>query len=78
VTDYTAHGPEPIDDAAVDRPPTVDEVLERQRLEYPEQATTSTTDPTFSDEEQATIDAGGEATLRPEKRGVDVEGPNSA
>jgi hypothetical protein len=43
VTDYSEHGAEPIDDAAVEEPPTVDEVLERQRVEYPDQARTATT-----------------------------------
>ncbi len=31
MTDYTAHGAVPVEDAAVDDPPTVDQVLERQR-----------------------------------------------
>jgi hypothetical protein len=31
MSDYTEHGAIPIEDAAVDDPPTVDEVLERQR-----------------------------------------------
>ena len=38
MTDYSEHGTVPIEDAAVEDPPTVDEVLERQRREYPEQA----------------------------------------
>jgi hypothetical protein len=78
VTDHSEHGAEPVEGAAVDDPPTVDEVLERQRVEYPEQARTSTMRVPISDEEQATIDAGAEASLRTGERGVDVEGPNSA
>lgn len=31
MTDYTSEGAVPIEDAAVDDPPTVDEVLEEQR-----------------------------------------------
>jgi hypothetical protein len=38
VTDYSGQGAVPVDDAAVDEPPTVDQVLERQRQEHPEQA----------------------------------------
>jgi len=67
VTDYTEHGAVPVDDAVVDDPPTVDEVLARQRAEYPEQAATSIDQPddvrtdggsagTASDEDGATDD----------------------
>lgn len=45
MTDYTERGAAPVDDAVVDDPPTVDEVLERQREEYPDQAATSTMQP---------------------------------
>lgn len=45
MTDYTERGAVPVEDAAVDDPPTVDEVLERQREEFPEQAATSTMQP---------------------------------
>ena len=45
MSDYTEHGAVPVEDAAVDDPPTVDEVLARQRAEYPEQAATSTEQP---------------------------------
>ena len=31
MTDWTEHGAQPVEDAAVDDPPTVDEVLEEQR-----------------------------------------------
>ena len=37
MSDYTANGAIPVEDAAVDDPPTVDEVLERQRIEDPGQ-----------------------------------------
>jgi hypothetical protein len=42
MSDYTERGAAPVEDAAVDDPPTVDEVMERQREEHPEQAETST------------------------------------
>ncbi len=45
MTDYTEGGAVPVDDAAVDDPPTVDEVLELQRRDFPEQAATSTLQP---------------------------------
>jgi len=38
MTDYSEQGAIPVDDAAVVDPPTVDEVAERQRREYAEQA----------------------------------------
>jgi hypothetical protein len=41
MTDYSSDGAIPVEDAAVDDPPTVDEVAERQRREYPEQAATA-------------------------------------
>jgi hypothetical protein len=46
MTDYSEHGAVPVEDAAVADPPTVDEVLEEQRARYPEQARTSTQQPT--------------------------------
>jgi hypothetical protein len=45
MTDYTERGAAPVEDAAVDHPPTVDEVMERQREEFPEQAATSSMQP---------------------------------
>jgi hypothetical protein len=54
MTDYSEHGAVPVEDAAVPDPPTVDEVLERQRAEYPEQARSSTQQPESAlDESQA-------------------------
>jgi hypothetical protein len=41
MTDYTEHGAEPVDDAAVDDPPTEEEVRAAQEREYPEQAATA-------------------------------------
>ena len=38
MTDYSEQGAVPVEDAAVEDPPTVEEVLERQRREHPEQA----------------------------------------
>jgi hypothetical protein len=40
VSDYSEQGAIPVEDAATEDPPTVDEVLERQRTEHPEQAAT--------------------------------------
>jgi hypothetical protein len=45
MSDYTEHGAVPVEDAVVEDPPTVDEVLARQRAEHPEQAATSTEQP---------------------------------
>ena len=45
MSDYSEQGTVPVEDAAVEDPPTVDEVLERQREEFPEQARTSTQQP---------------------------------
>jgi hypothetical protein len=89
VTDYTEHGSVPIEDAAVENPPTVEEVLERQRREHPEQAATSTHQPAavradlsgdphaeLSAEEAAALAAGG--TSSGDAGGhPEVEGPNS-
>ena len=76
MTDYSEHGAIPAEDAATEHPPTVDEVLERQREEFPEQARTSTMQPGMTDEERATLAAGGERVPQP---GDDpaIEGPNS-
>ena len=41
MSDYSEQGAVPVDDAAVDDPPTVDEVAEQQRREHPEQARTA-------------------------------------
>ena len=37
MSDDTADGAVPVEDAAVPDPPTVDQLLERQRAEHPEQ-----------------------------------------
>lgn len=90
MTDYTEHGSVPIEDAAVEHPPTVDEVLEQQRREHPEQAATSTQQPdrvragsshgdgaALSDDESAALDAGAVATGDVEDGHPEIEGPNS-
>lgn len=41
MTDYTEHGTVPVDDAAVDDPPTEAEVRAAQAENYPEQAATA-------------------------------------
>ncbi|MFN0088914.1 MAG: hypothetical protein ACKVWR_01385 [Acidimicrobiales bacterium] len=40
MTDYSETGATPVEDAAVEDPPTVDEVLDAQQREFPEQAAT--------------------------------------
>ena len=42
MSDYSEEGAVPIEDAAVDDPPTEEEVRERQEREFPEQAATAT------------------------------------
>jgi hypothetical protein len=41
MTDYSEEGAIPVDDAAVDEPPTEQEVREAQERKYPEQAATA-------------------------------------
>jgi len=90
VSDYTEHGSVPVEDAAVEHPPTVDEVLERQRREYPEQAATSAQQPStggadderapgadLGDDERAALDAGAEPSGEGGSGHPDLEGPNS-
>jgi hypothetical protein len=77
VSDYSDAGAVPVDDAATDDPPTVDEVVERQRVEHPEKVRASTMQAKITDDEQATIEAGGEPVATTDG-GVEVEGPNSA
>lgn len=45
MSDYSEQGAIPVEDAAVDDPPTVEEVLERQRAEHPDQAESSSQQP---------------------------------
>lgn len=60
MTDYTAEGAVPAEGAAVDDPPTVDEVLEEQAEQYPEQAATSTMQsPSVTDPEPDADDPDG-------------------
>jgi len=44
VTDYGEEGATPVEDAVVDDPPTLTEVAERQRAQYPEQASDGSLD----------------------------------
>ena len=78
MSDYSERGAVPVEDAAVEDPPTVDEVLERQRIEHPDQASTSTMQAAATQEEAATVDAGGEIVDQEPGGGFDIEGPNSA
>jgi hypothetical protein len=41
MTDYSEEGAIPVDDAAVDEPPTEEEVRDAQKRKYPEQAATA-------------------------------------
>jgi hypothetical protein len=77
MTDYSERGAVPIEDAAVADPPTVDEVLEQQRREHPEQASTSTMNRSAT-EAAATEEAGGEVLDRQPDGRSEIEGPNSA
>jgi hypothetical protein len=76
MTDYSERGAVPVEDAAVQHPPTVDEVLERQAEKFPEQARTAMHHPVPTAEELAAIDAGGEQVDDPDE--LLIEGPNSA
>jgi hypothetical protein len=78
MSDYSEGGAVPVEDAAVDDPPTVDEVLERQRTEYPEQARTSTMQTAPPSDSAAAAEAGGEVLDQEADGTLDVEGPNSA
>ena len=78
MSDYSERGAAPVEDAAVEDPPTVDEILERQRIEHPDQARTSTMQPPTTGEEAAVADAGGEIVDLEPDGGLDIEGPNSA
>jgi len=77
MSDYSERGALPVDDAAVEHPPTVDEVAELQRELYPEQAESSMMQPGLTDQERAALAAGGEPREGESGR-VDIEGPNSA
>lgn len=79
MSDYSEEGAVPVEDAATPDPPTVDEVLERQREEYPDQARTAMHHAPPDAEELAALDAGAEPV--PSDEGADdlgLEGPNSA
>ena len=78
MTDDSEHGAVPVEDAAVADPPAVDEVLERQRIEHPAQASTSAPGAAPTDEELATEAAGGDVVGREPAGGIDIEGPNSS
>lgn len=81
----------PIDDAAADDPPTVDEVMDQQWAEYPDQAATSSlglnhggrdgvVERTAGDDstaEAATVAAGGRLIGENEAGEAEIEGPNS-
>ena len=77
MTDYSEQGAVPVEDAAVEDPPTVDEVLARQREEHPEQDRTAMYHAPITERELSTIEAGGEP-VDPEGGDVEIEGPNSA
>ena len=78
VTDYSEHGAVPVEDAATDDPPTVEEVLEEQWARHPEQALTSTMQQPLHAEEAATIEAGGDVVDAGREGEVEIEGPNSS
>jgi hypothetical protein len=72
MSDYSEHGAVPIDDAAVEDPPTVEEVLEAQRRNHPQQAATSTMQP--PDVSPDAADPAG--SPEPRRRGRTDEEPN--
>ncbi len=76
MSDYSERGAAPAEDAAVEDPPRVDEILERQRIEHPDQARSSTMQPPTTGEEAAA--AGGEIVDLEPDGSLDIEGPNSA
>jgi len=84
MSDYSEAGAVPVEDAATADPPTVDEVLERQQREYPEQARTAQHHAPVTAEELATIEAGAEPVdddageSNDGASGIELEGPNSA
>ena len=77
MSDYSEHGAIPVEDSAIDDLPTVDDILQRQEIEYPERARTSTSRVATTEEEAAIQDAGGEVIDRHPDGAPDIEGPNS-
>jgi hypothetical protein len=75
---YSERGAARVEDAGVEDPPAVDEILERQRIEHPDQARASTMQLATTREEAATADAGGAVVDLEPDGGLDIEGPNSA
>jgi hypothetical protein len=76
MTDYGEQGATPVDDAAVDDPPTVDEVMEAQRRQHPEQAATSTlAAPHASPRGGRLTEPGGDPATRGDRRGDGDAGP---
>lgn len=59
MSDYSEQGAVPIEDAAIDDPPTEAEVRERQQREFPEQAETATWRPLNSGDGSADEPEGG-------------------
>jgi hypothetical protein len=45
MSDYSEQGAVPVEDAAVADPPTLEEVVDRQRREHPDQVRPATTKP---------------------------------
>lgn len=78
MTDYSEQGAVPVEDAATDGPPTVDEVLERQRENHPERAASSMMGREPTPEERAAFATGDDPVKDETGDGLDVEGPNSA
>jgi hypothetical protein len=76
MTDYSESGAVPIEDAAVEDPPTVEDVSKRQAQRFPEQARTAMNHPPASPEEVAAVEAGGDPVDDPGD--FSIEGPNSA
>ena len=79
MSDYSERGAGPVEDAAVEDTPTLEDVLGRQRIAHPDQARTSKMQPvTTTQAEAATVVAGGELVDEEADGSFEIEGPNSA
>ncbi len=71
MTDYSEHGALPVDDAAVDDPPTVDEVREQQAEKFPDQARTAMNNRPATADELAAVEAGVDPVDDPDEPGAE-------
>ena len=78
MSDYSERGAAPIENAAVEDPPTLEEVLGRRWIAHPDQAHTSKIATGDHPPEAAVVVAGGEVVDEETDGSFDIEGPNSA